>query len=142
MSEGGTGENTLSESEVRNVIEATFANADGGSFNMMELARDLTESRDLAHKGLRAIAELAPRYPGQTGQLLDYILQQAHVIDPKVLISEISDMLWRPDIDARFKARIYPAMNYVYSFYGPAIEEKLIEELDFTNPGNYFRTGT
>lgn len=75
-----------------------------------------------------------------TGRQLESTFGQHRVVNPKVLVSIISELCADPKTGEYVISNIIDSLNYLLSFSDGKYDELLLNQLDFENSENFFRT--
>lgn len=100
--------------------------------------------RAFVDAGFEAFVRLFDKHPAASEALWtgSGFSQNLHMIHPKLLLEGVANLLWRPSVSASFKRHVVDDINYLHAFHGgERFNNAVTEQLDFSDPDKYFKTG-
>jgi len=92
----------------------------------------------LADRVLVILLELAPKYPNTVPVAIDQF--PFEIVNPKFFIKKVVDIVTDLETDEYFIERLLHVFNYHFAFYKRTYEQEVVNNLDFINSDNFYRT--
>jgi ribosomal protein S18 acetylase RimI-like enzyme len=104
--------------------------------------REGPTDESLTDKSFKAILDLYPKHP-QAAEKFFARMTQEYTVRRDIFVRGLADMMWRPEVSSYFKTEAIHGLNYLLSFdHGGYYNQAIVDNLDFDNPDNFFRTAT
>lgn len=145
----------LSQNVVDTILEREFSlydssNETRGEYLMLQFQkafqlygdfkRENADEESLTDKAFSAFTRLYEKYPEPAWEFW-VGMGQEHTVRPDILVKGMADMMSNPEIPQDFKTRLAGDFNYQYTFSSNAYDQAIKENINFTDPEKYARTG-